>query len=334
MDLEVLLAPISQNLPCGPDLEYDPDFVALEQTSQGQPERQTGQVIVPAEEPNWIDVKQRAEALFSRTKDLRVVIPLIRAATHSDGLPGLSFGLTLLHGLLTNYWNCVHPCLDPDEDNDPGVRLNVLAALANPSAVLRDVRSVNFVSTGSHARLSVRDVLLAVSKPPAGVGIPTQVEIEEVLHLPENVASVQALHEALKAVDGLHNFLGEKVGYGLVPDLQPLKDMLKSTAQFCAIDLGVTKIAVETEGATVAPILGAAPVATIPGEIQSRADAVRMLEKICQFIEKTEPANPAPLFIRRGQRLMTQNFLEIMQDLAPGSLDQLKQVTGVDFKKT
>ena len=48
MNLEILLAPVSQALPCGPDLEYDPDFVALEQTSQGKPERQTGQVIIPA----------------------------------------------------------------------------------------------------------------------------------------------------------------------------------------------------------------------------------------------------------------------------------------------
>ena len=70
-----------------------------------------------------------------------------------------------------------------------------------------------------------------------------------------------------------------------------------------------------------------------PAEIQSRADAVRMLEKICEFIEKTEPANPAPLFIRRGQRLMTKNFVEIMQDLAPDSLNQLKQITGLEPKK-
>ena len=59
-----------------------------------------------------------------------------------------------------------------------------------------------------------------------------------------------------------------------------------------------------------------------------------MLEKICEFIEKTEPANPAPLFIRRGQRLMTKNFVEIMQELAPDSLNQIKQITGLEPKKT
>lgn len=72
----------------------------------------------------------------------------------------------------------------------------------------------------------------------------------------------------------------------------------------------------------------------VPGEIRSREDAVRALERICEYIERTEPANPAPLFIRRGQRLMTKNFVEIMQDLAPDSLGQIKQITGFDPKKT
>jgi type VI secretion system protein ImpA len=336
MDLELLLAPISLNLPCGPDLEYDPDLMGLEQASQGRPERQTGQAIIPAEEPNWIDVKQRGELLFSRTKDLRVAVPLIRAMTHCSGTSGLASGLTLLHGLLTNYWECIHPALDPDEDNDPATRLNVLASLANPETVLRDVRSVNFISTGSHARLSVRDVLVAMSKlsAAAGVGVPTQTEIEEILRLPENASSVQALHDALIAVDGMHKFLGEKVGYDRVPDLQPLKDILKTIVQLCPTNSGAEKMPMDVEGTTVTPTVGeTAPVPIIPGEIQSRADAVRMLEKICEFIEKTEPANPAPLFIRRGQRLMTKNFVEIMQDLAPDSLNQIKQITGFEPKK-
>ena len=76
------------------------------------------------------------------------------------------------------------------------------------------------------------------------------------------------------------------------------------------------------------------PVTAMPGELRSREDAVRMLENICEFIERTEPANPAPLFIRRGQRLMTKNFVEIIQDLAPESLNQIKQITGFEPKKS
>lgn len=340
MEIEKLLEPISLDSPCGPDFEYDPDFVALEQAGQGKPERQSGTTTIAAEEPDWVDVKQRAEALFSRTKDLRVAMLLTRALTHGDGMVGLASGLKLLHGLLTNYWEKVHPGLDPDEG--PVTRLNVLGSLGkslrDPDALLRDVRSVNFVSTGSHARLSVRDVLITLGKFSAASneGVPTQAEAEEVLRLPENTSSVQAMRDALVSLNGIHTFLGEKVGYDLVPDLQSLQDMLKTVVQLCRSDLKTGNNPMEVNGIAVPSADGKIgnPVPGIPGEIHSREDVVRMLEKICEFIERTEPANPAPLFIRRGQRLMTKNFVEIIQDLAPDSLNQIKQITGFEPKKT
>lgn len=128
MDLDILLAPLSLNFPAGPDLEYDPDFIALEQASLGKPERQTGQVIVAAEEPDWPDIQRRAKLLLSRSKDLRTAIVFVRAAIRGDGMEGLASGLKLLQALLDNYWETIHPALDPEDGDDPGMRLNVLAA--------------------------------------------------------------------------------------------------------------------------------------------------------------------------------------------------------------
>ena len=336
MELETLLAPISADKPSGPNLEYDSDFIALEQASQGKPERQTGQVIIPAEEPDWIDVEQRALSLFPRTKDLRVAMHLLRALIHREGMRGFASGLKVLHSLLTNYWESVHPELDPEDNNDPAMRLNALAPLADPETVPKDVRNVNFVSTGSHARLSVRDVLIEQGKFPAGGtgAVPTRAEIEEVLCLPENASSMAAIGEALTGLNGIHAFLSEKVGYDRVPDLQPLRDMLKTVAQLYEAKAG--SAVTGKDGATVISTNAEMDSSKgIPiGVIQSREEAVRLLDKICEFIERTEPANPAPLFIRRGQRLMTKNFVEIIQDLAPDSLAQIKQLTGVEPKKT
>ena len=66
----------------------------------------------------------------------------------------------------------------------------------------------------------------------------------------------------------------------------------------------------------------------IAGEIRSREDAVRALDLVCRYLERHEPSNPAPLFIRRAQRLMTKNFLEIVKDLLPDSLSNLEQLAG------
>jgi type VI secretion system protein ImpA len=57
-----------------------------------------------------------------------------------------------------------------------------------------------------------------------------------------------------------------------------------------------------------------------------------MLENVCKFIEQSEPSNPAPLLIRRAQRLMSRSFVEIIQDLAPESLDSIQKLAGLQEK--
>jgi len=55
---------------------------------------------------------------------------------------------------------------------------------------------------------------------------------------------------------------------------------------------------------------------------------IRALERACEWIERNEPTNPAPLLIRRSQRLMTKNFIDIIRDLAPESLTQIEKLAG------
>jgi type VI secretion system protein ImpA len=65
-----------------------------------------------------------------------------------------------------------------------------------------------------------------------------------------------------------------------------------------------------------------------PGELRTRADAVQLLEMVCRFMEQHEPSNPAPLLIRRAQRLVQMNFLEIVKDLMPDSLSAIEKLAG------
>ena len=88
IEIEALIAPVFADAPCGPDLEYDPDFTALEQAARGKREQQVGDKIVPAEEPDWGDVRRRAESLFSRTKDIRVAMLFTRAQTRGEDIVG------------------------------------------------------------------------------------------------------------------------------------------------------------------------------------------------------------------------------------------------------
>jgi type VI secretion system protein ImpA len=331
MEIETLLAAISADSPCGPDLEYDADFMALDQAGRGKPEQQFGSTVVPAEEPDWADVKQRAGALFARTKDLRVAVLLARALAKTEDLVGLSSGLLLTHELVARYWDTVHPALDAD-DNDPTMRLNVLGLLADDDTFIRDARAIHLVRPGRHGRVSVRDILVLQGKFPAAAadGTPTQNEMEGVLRAAaaEDVSQVNAAREALRVCVALHSLLAEKVGIERVPNLQPLREILKAVVQVCDTVLGSGEEAAAAEDAAAGE--GGVAVKKAAGELRTREDALRLLDRICEFIERTEPSSPAPLLLRRVQRLMSMNFVEILEDLAPEGLKQARSVTGID----
>ena len=85
-----LLEPVSEDAPCGEDLEYDTAFGELERAAQVKAEQQFGETVVEEEGPNWSGVQDKALELFARTRDLRVAIYLVRAQVHNEGAAGLA----------------------------------------------------------------------------------------------------------------------------------------------------------------------------------------------------------------------------------------------------
>lgn len=332
VDSEALLAPIAGDAPGGPDLTYDPEFMALEQAGQGKNEQQFGDTVIPAEEPNWRDVRQRAEAQLQRSKDLRVAVLLARALTRMEGMEGLAAGLEIIRELLVRYWDTLHPALDHDDNDDPTMRLNALGPLSDAETFLREIRSTEIVASAQHGRVSVRDVLVATGKLPAAGGESlSESQIEAILRAvtAENPAPAKAAMAAAEAVAALEAVLSEKGVLTQAPDLRPLNDVLHALAPFCSAALGTVAGAGEDPESGDPGQPGAA---RSPGEIRTREDAVQMLENVCRFIERTEPSNPAPLLIRRAQRLMSRSFVEIIQELAPESLDQIQKLAGLGEK--
>ncbi|MOA57099.1 hypothetical protein D3C78_1812120 [compost metagenome] len=53
-----------------------------------------------------------------------------------------------------------------------------------------------------------------------------------------------------------------------------------------------------------------------------------MMERICLYFERYEPGHPAALLIRRAQRLMPLNFMEIIQDMAPETGQAFQNIVG------
>ena len=157
-NLDALLAPVSSADPCGANLEYgDTAFAELDRSAVGKAEQQIGTTIIAAEEPDWKAVGRLATDLLARTKDLRVAVHLTKALLHTEGLQGLADGLTLVGRLVEGFWVTLYPRLDPEDDNDPTMRVNILATLTEPG-VLTAVRTTSVVTSRTIGRFSLKDV--------------------------------------------------------------------------------------------------------------------------------------------------------------------------------
>jgi type VI secretion system protein ImpA len=107
-----------------------------------------------------------------------------------------------------------------------------------------------------------------------------------------------------------------------------LNDVLHSLVPPCNAALNV-----EAESAAATPGAPATAAArSAGGAIQNRDDAIRALDNVCKFMEQAEPSNPAPLLIRRAQRLIGRSFVEIISELAPESLGQIQKLGGLEQK--
>jgi type VI secretion system protein ImpA len=172
--VDTLLEPVAEQSPCGQNLEYDLEFQALETAARGKDEQVVGDKRIPPVPPDWPDVREQAQRLLARAKDLRVAILWARAAIALSGLAGVRDGLAMIQRLLDTYWDGVQPQIDPG-DNDPGFRMNVLAGLLDPDTTLREVRHAVIAEVPRKGRVTLLDVLVASGKLQPSGGEPATV---------------------------------------------------------------------------------------------------------------------------------------------------------------
>jgi type VI secretion system protein ImpA len=342
IEIESMLRDIAPDAPCGEDLEYDPDYGALERATQGKPEQQFGDTVVPAEEPDWLDVQRKALALLDRTKDLRVVIPLIWALARTQGWTGFRDGLALLRGLLESYWDTIHPQLDPEDDNDPTLRVNTIAALIDPDRMLGGLRNAPLAQSRAFGRFCLRDVQVASGElPPTGDGEPPESQAIEAAFMEVDVEDLQgtanAVSQSIELLAGIESLLLERVGPTQAPDLEPLNTVLKAAQKVLAdpiskrVGAPAAGNAFEQDDAVVTEGQTAGSGAVVPaavGAIRTREDVIRVLDSICDYYGRYEPSSPVPILLRRARRLVAKDFMEILRDLAPDGVSQLEMIRG------
>lgn len=329
--------------PCGIDLEYDAAFIALQQAATGSREQQFGEAVIPAVTPDWPHVAALALELLARSIDLRIIALLALAWTEMDGLAGYAKGLTLAADVLDQHWEHAHPQLEVGGEFDPLPRLNAIAALTDRQALGRSARSAALL----HWRLgplSLRDAaailegsLPAVASDVPATGASLQAELRAALSAAREDAMV--VHQLLVAIERIDQQISVHLDASWVPDPSAVKSPLSVVYQAIS-EPALARVASAARGPESSSPQMMEPSASVKRgadrhevsatslSIRSREDVVLALEKACAYLERAEPGHPAPLLLRRVQRLMHMNFYEIVRDMAPTALPQIDVLAG------
>ncbi len=339
INVDDILKPVAGDKPCGEDFTYHPSFQNLETISRGKAETQ----FSPAEEPQWKEVRDAALEVLGHSKHLTAGVILTVSLLKIGGLEGFRDGLAVVRGITEKYWNDVYPRLDPDDNNDPTERVNILNNLSSsgePYKVTIHLKQAVLCESPAMGRITLQQYITARDRgdkaKPAGSAEPDLNQIQATFRDagPDAAkATLTLVEEVIGHSKGIESFLDTTVGAGRGVNFEALYKLLDemkhalepfAASEGSSGDAAVSAAAPGGGGRAAARSGGPG----MSGTIQSRAEVVKALGLICDYYRANEPSSPVPLILERAQRLVDKDFLSIVTDLTPDAVTQLQVITG------
>lgn len=358
IDVETLLKPISEEQPCGPDQRYERAYLDVLRISEGEPEvemaKPSGErFTVAAKEPSWREVQDGCIAVFAKSKDLRIAMLLTLASLRSAGYPGLRDGLALVHGLVTQWWDKFYPALDPEDNNDPTERMNIIAGLAVPPGTFSDpsrfqdrTRQAPIVSSRQLGPLSLADLMIVSGDLPAPTGEGVRVVDSNLVESIFEEVDTEPLEQTAKLIEecgdlvkSIEDALTEKVGAGKAIDLSTYRAILVEASKQVRKRLAKRGIGPPDGGDSPGADQGgqggrAGGGARLAGEIQSASDVLLAIDKVCRYYELHEPSSPVPLLMVCAKQVVGKSFQEIYRVLPPEAVGLLERVSNPEVPQS
>lgn len=329
--LHVLTASVSDENPCGPDLDAagDPDFLNFIARAEG---------LLPATyfsgpdgrpfDRSTIDLEaefQAAQSLLARTRDIRLLVLLAKFSILCRDLNAFVTCIAAIAQLLETRWQEVHP---RGEANDFLARTAVIETLDDSAPVVIPLQYIPLVHAKRFGPVAYRHVMFVNGEatPREGEEAVDQSNIDrafaeaELSALVEMRSSFQALKDALETIEKCcaANAPGAPVSLEKVRGIVGKIVILLSDA-VARRDPGAA-----AAGAAPAEADGGAAHAPAAGSIRSHADVIAALNAIDTYFCRHEPSNPALLLVRQVRQLAGKSLVEILQILMPAQIAEAK----------
>lgn len=326
MDFDLLVRPISESAPCGVDLDGAAVLGEFDRL------RVFGQMTPRADGVDWSALRRLATDALSQSKDLRPLAHLAVAELRLSGLANFVVALEAAVTWLNGYWDEVYPRID----DDAILRQNSLDAFADRMAVIDALRRFPLVSHRQLGAFSLRDVEIALGTMQPAEGeesAATEAQIETAFSSADVDALSDLMAQAARAVAAsaaIETVMREKTRGEAVPDLRLLTEALRKIQDLLVPHLkSLEHSAQADEGPGGEHAAGNTGRTAAVGPIRTREDAIRSLEAVAEFFRRNEPSSPVPLFADRARRLITMDFVQLLGDIAPGALPEVKGAAGL-----
>ncbi len=344
---EDILNPVPGDNPGGADLRYDPVYDKIKEARREEEDIEQGDWKRERKVADWpLTSKLCEETIATRSKDLQLAAWLTESAIKQRGFTGMLEGLSLIHGLVENFWDHLYPEL---EDGDAEFRSTPLEWLANQLILLsrelpltrdsysflkyRESRDVGYEDQAtSDAAQAARKTKLDEGKMPAEIfdesfgQTPKAFYVSLEATIGSILANIQTLAvlcddkfedyspsfsrfvQAIEEIKQVNKSLLEKKRE-VEPD--PIEEEVTTSAEGEAVEAGEGAPAAGGPGINISAFTGT--------ESATRKPLIETLVKTAAQLRQLDPTNPGSYLMLRGLR-----FGELRAAASKGDLRQLE----------
>ena len=326
IDIAALVAPLSEDAPSGPDLAFDSERQQIEASF----ERSVSDGGGDSEDIDWRGTARLILAQAEKTRDLWLPIYLMRAAANAGDFAMVLDGAELLAGLLEERWADLHPQL---EDYEFIGRKAPCESLTKHADFLAPLNRVTLIEHPRLGRYSGADFERFAREGASAANYGMFRALIDATEAPELQALLDRFDQLRAAIKRADAVLTEHAEGDTSTNFDPTYAAIDGLRAAVAAHVPGAAAADAGDGAqgdagTAGPGLAfaAAGGPAFSGAINSRDDVIRALDAIGAYYARHEPNSPVPLVLRRARAWTTLDFLAVLQDIAPGSLDEAKRV--------
>ncbi len=348
IELEQLLAPVSDSAPSGSNLREDssPSSAYL-RLKDARSAARLAEKRADVEGENlgftadWRTILELApKVLKDQSKDLEVTAWLIEASVRAHGFAGLRDGLNLARRLVELYWDTLYSLEDEEGIATKVAPLTALNGVDGAGTLLQPIRKIALtkaVGDGPYAVYQYEQACKLAESPDSETRARREssgaVTLEAFMAAangsggPYYVTLVDDIKESIAELEQLSAALEERAGRD-APPVSAIQGVLASVlemVQIFAKDLiaRATQLTARQD-LELAPssngsggVTAATAIFTMSGSIRNRDDALRMLLLVADYFREHEPHSPICTSLEETVRRARLPFSELLLELLP-----------------